>query len=534
MPSNASPVQLKSLDQLAKTIALPGDYSPVRLPTFPALERTSVLQLNATTTVVIPATETRAMLVKQGCSPLWYDFVSSATTQYTWATLYDLGPQINTMAASSEYVIPDGTCTRFTSGNIPKVGTMIATENFSTLPGAIPIGVDDRKRPWTYLPAGYDAQVVFDCGTTAPTPGAQMLVTFEILEPSYNVTAQTVTLTAADNVYAGVLIAGTTRWVRPVAITMVTAFTSTYQVLYVLVASDATFSTASKTLTAGSTVLRALLPAVLTPGIETSTVPWEGARVTAASALFTNVTKALNKEGTVLGGRLLPANVNYFDVTAASFSQLHPTEKYFYGLEEGCYTYLAPATDQTEFRDYVISFYDNVSVAVPDKFADRTYPAYNIDQRAPVNMFVFSDPDGGTSLAVNVDWHVEFRNNSVLWPVGISGITLEALHQAQLALVSAGFFFNNVDHKSILNWVSRGLSHLGAYSKYMHPVIGVGIHTANKFYKDSGLTSASHTPKPTTLRTTTKKSGSGNVRRKKARAVVPRRKASTKKGGKKK
>jgi len=61
------------------------------------------------------------------------------------------------------------------------------------------------------------------------------------------------------------------------------------------------------------------------------------------------------------------------------------------------------------------------------------------------------------ALAVNISWHIEFRTTSALFQIGMSPLTLESLHQAQLALSQVGFFFDNPDHTMIITSVLKAL-----------------------------------------------------------------------------
>ncbi len=63
-----------------------------------------------------------------------------------------------------------------------------------------------------------------------------------------------------------------------------------------------------------------------------------------------------------------------------------------------------------------------------------------------MNVAFLSDPDGGTSLALTLDLHLEFVNSSQLFPTGVSPMTLEDLRSAKLALQSAGVWFENPSH----------------------------------------------------------------------------------------
>lgn len=60
------------LEDLAKTIALPEDYPPHRMPTFPALERTAVMSFMDTAVVpVAGGTSTSLALFRSPTYPLW-------------------------------------------------------------------------------------------------------------------------------------------------------------------------------------------------------------------------------------------------------------------------------------------------------------------------------------------------------------------------------------------------------------------------------------------------------------------------------
>jgi hypothetical protein len=344
---------------------------------------------------------------------------------------------------------------------------------FGTTPtGYAPMGMNGISgSPYFYVPAGFTLLTVLDNGASAASGSATVI--YDVFAAGSGISETTVfsaAVGALNNVYFATNTALVSGWYRPVSITAGGSSLSGANRLMCIVYSSGTYTAATKTLALGTSAVTALLPAVIAPGVSTSAVPFSSTRVTSLAALFTNVTKALNKEGTVLAGRLNAKTTNYFDFTAASFSQLHPSEKYFYGLEEGMYTYMPLSSDPYDFVDHVWN-------QVP--WTGQAIPCVNLAQDAHPHAIVFADPDGGTSLAVNVDWHLEFRNTSVLWPVGVSGITLEALHQAQLGLLSSGFFFNNVDHNRILSWITKGIRALKPFSG-LHPVLGVGIHGAEK------------------------------------------------------
>jgi len=177
-----------------------------------------------------------------------------------------------------------------------------------------------------------------------------------------------------------------------------------------------------------------------------SKLPWYSTRTTAAAMLITNVTQVVNKAGTVLAGRLAPAVQCAWEVDSTDLNQLHPSEKAFLPLESGFYTYVPPSTDLQVFRDYT-------SVTDPTSPAVTGFPVFDLSSDALYNSAYLTAGPVAESMAVTIDWHIEFRTTSALFSIASSNLTLEALHQAQLGLVDMGFFFDNVNHKSILHKV---------------------------------------------------------------------------------
>jgi hypothetical protein len=198
--------------------------------------------------------------------------------------------------------------------------------------------------------------------------------------------------------------------------------------------------------------VQTILPYFKAPGLDVSRIPFSNTRTTAVAALFTNVTKALNKEGTVIAGRLNPMAVSPFDFSANTFATVAPCEKYYYGLENGFYTYAPLVSNSEEFAEDLFTRQHTGTFA--------SHPVIHLANRGLVNAFAFSDPDGGTSLAINLDWHVEYRNSSVLWPVAISAVSLEVAHQTQIALLEAGFFFDNINHAVILSKLMQAVRYV--------------------------------------------------------------------------
>lgn len=222
-----------------------------------------------------------------------------------------------------------------------------------------------------------------------------------------------------------------------------------------------------------SNASRALLPAVGAPEFNTSVVPYSSTKLTACAALFTNVTQILNKAGTVLAGRLSPAINDAFNVTTTALNGLHPAEKAWLPLETGLYTYCPPSSDLATFYNYAQQVQNQVGTAF-------VTPFYRLDNTAMTNVAFITAPSGvACELACTVSTHLEFRTSSALFQLGVSGFTLETLHVAQLSLMSAGFFFENPEHKSLLTRISNGIKKLEPYvtpvvaaAQIVHPPTG--------------------------------------------------------------
>jgi len=214
-----------------------------------------------------------------------------------------------------------------------------------------------------------------------------------------------------------------------------------------------------------------------------SQIPWSSVRTTAVAVLGTNVTQVLNKNGTILAGRLNPNLVNAWEATTQTVAGLHPAEKAYLPLETGFYTYCPPSTDLAFFADCTL----NTSVGAPNA------PIFNLDNDALYNK-LFLATTVNSQLAITTSWHIEFRTTSSLFQVGLSAMTLESLHAAQLVLAENGFFFENPEHDTLLGKVIR------TAKKYAPEVVSSMNPMAGKLLKmvvnQASKRGATVTPKP--------------------------------------
>lgn len=521
---------VKSMAGLARQIALPHEYSPERFPSFPALERTALMGFNTPTTLPLPAeTPVKVMVSRQAAYPVWAEKPNTSN----WS--YNVGYETSAIGASAtaQYAELGFESNLQTWG----VGNRVASADFVGVSGSTallsyaPIAMDSMTGtiPWVYVPAGsYFSFTVAVRGSYVPE--ATTTVGFSYDRWASPGESNSIEIAAATTIAAYVrggtytAVASVNMWIRPRSISLTSAtgggISGTY-LMFITVGptapSYASSSTTAGTLTYSTTPSGvAFLPLVEPGEFVNSTLPWYSTRTTAAAFLGTNVSQVLNKGGTILGGRIPPQVEDPFNVTSSYVSMLHPAEKAYLPLETGVYTYCPPSTDLADFWDYTITTVIGI----------KNCPLYRLDNTALVNVMFLTASAVAESLACNVDWHIEFRTSSALFQIGLSSITLEAFHQAQLALASAGFFFENPEHKSVLSKV------IAAVRKVAPSAIGVVNPVAGR----AAQLLLSNKPNSKMHTTTTKRSGydgPAKTVQKPAGSAKPY-KQNKKKGGKKK
>lgn len=488
------------MQDFARTMALPGRHKPLRYPSFPALERTATMSFNVPKQLDCPAGDTRVMVCRQAAYPAWASTTFPIDKQYMAGSIWKCQDRGATSAAIgtafhepvgssiSHYVSTAGT----TSPSSTKPG-LVGT-NLDPFPGGNPIlGIDEATGPveWLYVPSG--AYIVVCANFSANWTGE-----YRIQLEDWDAPGQTSSwaeyggsVSASNSVgHAGLVFAsgGGGRWVRIVGVWLSSNATVVRQVYMslgiVMNASSAVITPQTGanwptiTAVAASEVKPFFFPAAFPVEFANSKLPWYSARCTAAAALFTNTTKVLNKEGTVLWGRVAPQAINiWHSVDKTYITTLHPAEKAFLPLESGTYTYVPPSTDLTRFLDY-----SSNSTGEFGAYVASSVPLVRLDNDSLVNIGFINDIDGGTSLAMNVDWHLEFRTSSTLFDIGLSNSPIEALHGAQLILLKHGFFFDNFDHVAMINRLIQ-------FAGSMYPFMRLAAPVAKGFYRATSTAS---------------------------------------------
>lgn len=430
---------------LARQIALPHEYAPERFPSFPALERTAVMGFCQPTTLALgSSTPVKVMLARQACYPLWGDQIFS--TAWSYQVTYGLTNAPAGSATSRSQSVSQlnnwsvGPATASTVNAGVAGGTSLSPYPY--------LGVDNSPIPFIWVPPGAHAILsVIRSNTTGTT---NVYVTLQSWASPGEFTSSEVPLTIFPSFASAHYDYGPSIgvWLRPTLLSEQLDATANLSINYlnVVVTSGTSVITDNATNFPSMSVAASALPAFtpLSSPAEflNSKLPWYATRTTAASALFSNVSQVLNKAGTVLGGRVSPNVINPFTVDSTYVNTLHPAEKAWLPLETGMYTYCPPSTDLANFWDYTSVSVSSISV-----------PLYRLDNDALVNVAFFTAGSVAETLAITLDWHIEFRTSSALFQIGLSTLPLEVLHQAQLSLTAAGFFFENPEHKSVLQKV---------------------------------------------------------------------------------
>lgn len=508
---------------LARQIALPHEYAPQRFPSFPALERTAVMGFCQPTTLALTASvAVKMMLARQAAYPLWAE--------------YDPGAFAYTVSYASDQVsgaASDTNTVEFSGMRSSSVGNVTAGADLPGIAGAVaalpyaPVGIDVTQAPFIWVPPGY---TLLCCILRQNATGN---TTYGVTLEQWSAPGQFDTVLFSSTVAAGNRSVGNSvggipqgGWFRPRSATIQNDAAASQIIgpIFVSLTVCKGFSglvasaTVFPTITVTNPALVGFLPLVAPAEFSNSQLPWFATRTTSAAVLGTNVSQVLNKAGTILGGRVSPNVINPFTVSQSYVNTLHPAEKAWLPLETGIYTYCPPSTDLSNFWDYTTHVQGSGSII----------PVYRLDNDSLVNVAFLTAGSVTETLAVTLDWHIEFRTSSALFQIGLSTLPLEVLHQAQLSLTQAGYFFENPEHKSVLQKVvaavKRFAPHLMSAAGSAFPQYMGALNAARNLLL----------PQPKAIKMKPTTAQSSGITRKKVVVARPRnKKRAGKKGGKK-
>ena len=518
---------LKSLDQVAQTICLPNERAPVRLPTYPSIDKTALFRYRYQNTeslrddkLVAPGDldtlnipgRKRFLLSRDPAAPLLIDTVH--LLQHTWG-LNPVAFDGTIFIRGESTLLVDSTAGMETVHSVD-YDKCYPIEYYNTLPTGklegkewflVPRVLDSRGKSQGFLDRLCVGLITED-GPFPPTAnplGTGLIRTYQnsSLTPVINAVADELcldyTITIEVMNYLGGVqdIVMSYDWSRlnftgtyylDPDVSMVRIKSLSYVGLVHLlngpnqpggtVAIKGCYpvlglsrSGAHIPQDSPPTTFRCLsLPATpINPEYYNSIAPFQSTRLNSSALLLTNVTKVLNKEGTVQSSRLLfnpNAGRTFHHADVVSVSTSNPDTRYFGALEKGAYTFTAPDQESLKF----VTPYITVTVNDTGTDEGNIIPLTLVPSRSVVrpvldlgakyyNCIICTDLDStdDTQLAMTLDTHWEFRTISTLYALDYSRIPMEVYHAAMLAVVKAGFFYENNSHSAILRMLSAGV-----------------------------------------------------------------------------
>ncbi len=484
-------------------------------------------------TLTLPAsTQVKIAMFRQACYPFW-GVRSTPSTGY--AVKYNAEDIFGTVTFSATMLTGTAPVATYTGTVAPATNSLGFAGLYSetTMP---PLGFDSGTgRTYVYVPAGWN----FRCVIAGPVALQTEAATARVLswkspgEDSMDYTCQATVGIGNTGGPTGSFTSSSGLWVSPldVNVSCASALPQGSWRVYIVVYASTTAYTPSATSdgveTLGPATTRPFLPLVDPVEFYNSMLPWYATRCTAASLLGTNVSQVINKGGTVLAGRISPNVMSCWGVTSEYVSALHPAEKAYLPLETGIYTFVPPSTDLGKFSDHTstpLTRYNNTAA-----FAANA-PLFRLDNDALYHVMFLTASGVDESLATTVDWHLEFRTSSALFQIGLSTMTLETLHQAQISLAEVGYFFENINHKALLGKVVAAAK---KYGPIVGPVVARASPQAASVMAAVGAAQRLLSNRPRQPPAASSAAASGLVPRKPAKAARPARKKETRPRGRK-
>jgi hypothetical protein len=433
--------------ELVKVVADPHDHKPLRLPTYPDIERTSILPFMATTQlkVAAPATgepEVVAMLLRSPVAPLW--FTQRFPIDRTQTLFMENRTSFGSQGAGAFSLFP---VLAGETLSLRPLMSVVKTQQSVNWPTLSCLAIDSQGEFWFYAPPRSYMCCMFLLSASIGVGSAIISIETTSSLSTQDCYRYQLQMATGDSMAYSVPLLSQGCFFRFVEVNCTGAFQAA--------ATITDFSVYASTDSGGTGqtpgYFHGLMPVLKTPiefGIGGAI--YNACRLNAVSALFANTTAVLDKEGSVEGAvislsqypiDILSTNFNYTTATM----DIAACVRYAGLLEKGLYTFSLPDSQSTRFRD----------CCALSRYAVRV-PLINLDSFDSVNIMRFTDygtPD--TSLFVTLDLHLEFRNTSMLWPIGVSTIELEAWHRSQISLQSMCPFFENPVHLATIANLAR-------------------------------------------------------------------------------
>lgn len=453
MPTSAIRTKANGLEPLAMSMVLPHERKAVRLPVVPAT-LTALLETMANSTVPVPDGQSRrAFLCRDASYPLWMErtFVNACSylqsqgsaTSWVIPTAANKAILLPVWEIQNSYanplIVPPNSTVDGTSVSLGRVTDYT--------PVAL---VDDYVA--IYIPPFSD--FVVRVATSAAGGGDGLEAEFGYIVGG-EVKYCTVLIRSAVDGFLHIGAAGepipanSGEGNYPVGFTWLKALRTGSSAVNGAVTPviQLGWSTDGRFDALGNTPKTLFMPFFNPPEFANSTLPYSKTRLNASAALFTNVTAALSKEGTVLAARLKPSVVDPWSFSTTNIDSVHPKLRYYGPLEKGLYTFTTPSGNVDTLDDCRLALASNSTMSLTQR------PLFNAKEIGVYNAIVFQDlgsAASGTQLATSCYTHLEFESTSSLFPIGVSTMTLESLHAAEVALLSFGHFHENPPHWSAI------------------------------------------------------------------------------------
>ncbi len=451
------------MNTILNSLVAPELHDPIRLPSYPVIERTSVLGFNVPASVELPGEETRMLITRQPVFPVWADqqatgFVNGATWRSTTLPASGGAPAVVNVDFVRNF---DATFTGTRMPGIPAAPSIgVAGGATGVLPyssNAPLVGVT-ADRNYIYVPANYLVAVV--AGNYTGTSAAATTASITLLERVTDEDARSsVALTVSASKTAGEVslpASSVDRWFSVVDMTLQAAASLTinesYFVTIMAVGGTYTYASSSTggdhgTVTVTAANVIGMLPLAMAPDFGVTSVPWRACRTTAMGVALTNISPVLVKSGSILAGRVDPLRLWPWSLAKGNVANLHKADKCLSSLQNGFYTYVPPSTDVAGFEDYT---------EINDR-QTSIMPVFRLDNYSMCHILFLSNLSSDSqSLTASVSWHLEFRNTSTLFPINIARTTIEVMHQAQLKMMTMGFFHPNSNIPAVLKGSFKG------------------------------------------------------------------------------
>jgi hypothetical protein len=475
-----SRTQSAGLSSLALAFVLPHEHKPMRLPVVPATLTALLDTMTDDTYPVSDKEARRAFLCRDPAYPLWVERSCYGFANFLSGT-FTLPARVN---ETLPLPIWDQQTTIINSptldGRIITSGTAADMFVLGDAPGTLAVFVPPNSQFCIWAgntggaPAGSSVRAEINYRV-----GGESFTSLLTMAPNGLGDYQFVGVAGSTSVGTGTIVEG----IIPIGFCYLTALRTGHTTapsgasasLFMGWSTSGTGSTAYTAPTGPATVFT---PFAMPPEFNNSTLPYGRTRLNSSAALFTNVTAALSKEGTVLAARLKPAVVDPWNFTVSHINAVHPSLRYFGPLEKGLYTFTTPSGNVDDFSDCWATM---PSVSTYNASAKPLFQWRDIGLYNAVVLSDLGSSSAGTQMAVSCYCHLEFETTSSLFSPGVSTMTLETLHAAEVALLSFGHF-----HENPMHWAALRAAALGAL-KVVGPMLAPYVQQAGTALLNRGV-----------------------------------------------